>query len=57
MSNPQESLGPLPMVTPEDVKQANDRVRRVPTRPGWRALIAVIAFLTGFAFYVTHLGS
>jgi hypothetical protein len=43
-----------PMVTPEDVKQANDRSRKFPTRPGWRAVIAAVAFFVGFAFYVTH---
>ena len=57
MSKPQESHGPLPMVTPEDVKQTNDQTRQIPTRPGWRAGLALVAFFAGLAFYIVHIGT
>lgn len=42
--------------TPEgdlDIVALNNRNRRRPTRPGWRALVAFIAFIGGMAVYVS----
>lgn len=44
--------------TPEgdlDIVALNNRNRRRPTRPGWRALVAFIAFIGGMAIYVSSM--
>lgn len=55
MSDPKIGEAPPedPEAKAEHMKNINDQAREVPTRPGWIAGLAVVAFLGGFVVYMT----
>lgn len=57
MADPETRDAPpaTPEAKAEEMQKVNDEARHVPTRPGWRAGIAVLAFLGGFIVYMTYM--
>lgn len=53
MSEPQVSSENSP-VTPQEMKESNNRVRKDATRPGWIAVVGVIVFFGGLVAYISH---
>lgn len=53
MTDPQTQTDDKPL-TPEEMKEANNRARKVPTRPSWIALVVALGFFSGLAAFVTQ---
>ena len=53
MTDPQTPTDDKPL-TPEEMKEANNRARNVPTRPGWISMLAALCFVAGLALFVTN---